>query len=242
MSVKFSDYTFEEEKRLNIFHTSNTVYAPKNKDILSLAIRTAADIIQKCRTRDPFYIIKARHMEIHRGNFNDLLGFFITMHKIPYIGINTEVDKSTQRIVAAHELGHALMHCNEQSRKHSFQDTMLYSLNADKMEQDANTFAGELLLDDDDILEPCGYYAYQDTMREMKRVTKTLKSNQERNAYIAEVWNDFYATHDDIATIEEIAAMNDVDVHIVEYKLLALRQKGFDLPNLPEVKSDFLRR
>ena len=54
--------------------------------------------------------------------------------------------------------------------------------------------------------------------------------------------NEFYDEHPDIPTYEDLARENGVDVHLVEFKLLALKEKGFDMPNLPDTRNDFLRR
>lgn len=211
---------------------------------IPLPVRMAMLSVARYKTRDPFEIIERRNVKLWRSyRFTDLLGFFVIKNKQPYICINANADEKTQRVVTAHELGHEFLHYLEAVR-HFFHDTMLYSVSVllDKMEQDANLFAGELLLDDDDVLEPCGYYVYVDAIEKINANAAAYKLERDRRTYKEEALHDFYTTHDAFATVAEMAVANDVDVHVVEYKLLALQKKGFTLPNLPEVRSDFLRR
>ena len=53
---------------------------------------------------------------------------------------------------------------------------------------------------------------------------------------------NYLTDYSDLPTIPRLAAELGVDEHIVEFKLQALRYKGYDLPNIPELKSDFLRK
>lgn len=69
------------------------------------------------------------------------------------IYINSKLDHQVQRQVLAHELGHALLH---KKVNIVFLDTHT-CLNVDKLEVEANTFAAELLIPDDEITQ---YYEY----------------------------------------------------------------------------------
>ena len=42
-------------------------------------------------------------------------------------------------------------------------------------------------------------------------------------------------------TFEDLAEEMNVDVHLVGFKLQCLREKGLELPNVPETRSDFLK-
>ena len=53
---------------------------------------------------------------------------------------------------------------------------------------------------------------------------------------------NFSNSYNDMPTISQLAAELGTDEHLVEFKLQALSYKGYDLPNLPELKADFLRR
>lgn len=68
----------------------------------------------------------------------------------------------------AHELGHALFDRKHASSGQAFQDTYFYSLDNSKAERRANTFAAELLLADDAILEPIDYYEYTADLKQLE--------------------------------------------------------------------------
>ena len=53
---------------------------------------------------------------------------------------------------------------------------------------------------------------------------------------------NFWDNYSDIPAISRLAAELGTDEHLVEFKLQALSYKSYDLPNLPELKADFLRR
>ena len=52
---------------------------------------------------------------------------------------------------------------------------------------------------------------------------------------------EFYYDHLELPSYEQLAAELGVDVGIVKFKFKALNYKDYDLPNIPETRSDFLR-
>jgi Zn-dependent peptidase ImmA (M78 family) len=82
---------------------------------------------------------------------NACKGFFIYQSRKRLVTINRDLPGSVQRIILAHELGHAVLHRDE-ARLRAFQDFSLYESNA-RFEYEANLFAAELLLDDSEVLE-----------------------------------------------------------------------------------------
>ena len=219
----------------------------RSQNILSgvpMPIRKAAEIAERYKSRDPFDIIDRRCIKLkmtHR--FTDLLGYFVIKNKIHYIGVNANAPFDLQRTIAAHELGHAILHCLEAMQRGSLQDdTMLYSVVGGKMENDANLFAGELLLADEDILEPCCYDSYLETKEMIHENVARYRTNRDKQMFEDNAWRDFFLEHPDFPSYEELAREYAVDVHLVEFKFLSLRQKGYDMPNIPDTKSDFLRR
>lgn len=77
-------------------------------------------------------------------------GFFMKCKRIQTITVNSDLPYVIQRIIVAHELGHSMLH--QDSSIHAFHDITLFD-HASAMEQDANLFAAELLLDDEAILD-----------------------------------------------------------------------------------------
>ncbi len=77
-------------------------------------------------------------------------GFFLVTHRIRSITINSRLPSVIQRIIMAHELGHAVLH--SKTGIHTFREVGLFD-ESSALEKDANLFAAEYLLDDDEVLE-----------------------------------------------------------------------------------------
>lgn len=76
--------------------------------------------------------------------------FFLKQSRIKCITINSDLSILFQRIICAHELGHAILHKNK-SGINAFHDFGLFD-SVSSLEYEANIFAAEFLLDDDDVL------------------------------------------------------------------------------------------
>jgi len=135
--------------------------------------------------------------------FTDLLGYFVIKNKIHYIGVEANAPFELQRTIAAHELGHAILHCLEAMQRGSMQDdTMLYSVVGGKLENDANLFAGELLLTDKDILEPCCYDSYLETKEMIHKKVARYRTNSDKQMFEDNAWRDFFLEHPDFPKFE----------------------------------------
>lgn len=77
-------------------------------------------------------------------------GFFLTQSRIKSITVNSDLSEDMQRIICAHELGHAMLH-RDKSGINGFHDFTFFD-GTDKLEYEANIFAAELLLPDEDVL------------------------------------------------------------------------------------------
>lgn len=111
-------------------------------------------IIDRCKDRDPVrlcgdmdIILLFQPMGTEK---NAVKGFYFESHRIRTITVNSDLPEELQRIIAAHELGHAVLHRNE--RLHSFNELWMFD-EATSMEREANLFAAELLIEDRDVLE-----------------------------------------------------------------------------------------
>ncbi len=78
-------------------------------------------------------------------------GFFLTQSRIKSITINSDLSEDFQRIICAHELGHAMLH-RDRSGVNAFHDFSFFD-SIDRLEYEANIFAAELLLPDDEVLK-----------------------------------------------------------------------------------------
>lgn len=115
-------------------------------------VKTASKLIDTYKTRDPFELIKALGIELmFDGNFSKLKGFYTVMNRQAYIVINSNLPEEEIKIVAAHELGHHMLHKRFATGK-VIQEFELYDMTA-RPEYEANCFAAEILVSDQEITE-----------------------------------------------------------------------------------------
>lgn len=133
-------------------------------------IDTADAVVRRYKTRNPEEIISQRAIKLKDIRCcRDLLGYYTVMLNCEYIGINPNCTDAQRVSALAHELGHALFDRKHASSGQAFQDTYFYSLDNSKAERRANIFAAELLLSDDDVLKPIGYYEFNADRLQLER-------------------------------------------------------------------------
>lgn len=112
-------------------------------------------VVQKLRQRykedDPECLCMAmdillQHMPMGKSE-RACKGFFLRQSRIPLIMLNSDQPQSLQRIVLAHELGHANLHRAEKA----FHEFQLFG-SVQRCEHEANMFAAEYLLTDEAVL------------------------------------------------------------------------------------------
>ncbi|SHK68420.1 ImmA/IrrE family metallo-endopeptidase [Tepidibacter formicigenes] len=104
------------------------------------------NLVKKYGTRDPEQIAKEMGLIIKYKSYNDYTkGFYINVKRNKFIVINSNLDECSKRIVLAHELGHAMLHSSKEV--HFIRENTLFPRG--KIENEANKFAAELLIDDD---------------------------------------------------------------------------------------------
>lgn len=141
----------------------------------------------------------------------------------------------------AHKLGHVLFDRKHASSGQTFQDTYFYSLDNSKTKRRTNTFAAELLLADDAVLEPIGYYEYTTDRKRLEANLPSRRSSAYRAMKYQELLQEFQYAHSGLITLDEIARINSIEKHFVDFKLNILADKGYQLPFLPELHNDFLK-
>ena len=113
-----------------------------------------AKLMKKYDERDPFRLCNAMGIKIiyqAMGTAPDAIkGFFLEYKRIRTITINSDLPEVIQKIILAHEICHAVYH--RKSGIHAFHEISLFDQNS-QFEKDANLFAAELLLSDDDVLD-----------------------------------------------------------------------------------------
>lgn len=115
----------------------------------------AQKLYKKYGTRSPFEIIDAvPDMKLWMSEAypaDGLRGFATIQNRIRYAVVNSFLQPEEQRIVAAHELGHLIRH-EVRLRIQPMQDFDVYAATG-KLEREANFFAADLLIDDEETLD-----------------------------------------------------------------------------------------
>lgn len=106
------------------------------------------NLIARHRTRNPFKLARALNIEIIYQDLGEVRGFFKKILRKKYIFINSELSEFDQKLVCAHELGHAILHS---SNRIQFLIDNTKILKRSKIEDEANLFASWLLFSEDDI-------------------------------------------------------------------------------------------
>lgn len=114
---------------------------------------TVHKLINAYKTNNPFQLAELKNIEISYEPLGNIMGYYNSYKRIKFIHINCDLDDRIQRFVCAHELGHAVLH--PKANTPFLQKNTFYS--TEKIEKEANTFAVELLMTDEEL------YEHQDT-------------------------------------------------------------------------------
>ena len=114
--------------------------------------------VKKLRRKYPGYsiqkILDAMHVIVLYQSMgsgkNAIKGFYLYHCRKHVITINSDLPAIIQRIILAHELGHVILH--KGSGIKCFQEISLFD-ESSLMEKEANLFAAEMLMTDEDVLE-----------------------------------------------------------------------------------------
>ena len=117
-------------------------------------------LVNKYGTRNPFALADAMGIEVQLSN-PGCAGCYMFLKNHRYIFLDQNLDEREKIQVMAHELGHAIMH-RKQNCYFIRNKTLLLS----KTEIQANMFAAELLISEEDILE---YQSF--TTEQLSRIT-----------------------------------------------------------------------
>ncbi len=114
-------------------------------------IRAARKYARKYGTTDPEILAGKLRITVSEEDFPSLKGMYIVIKRNVFIMLNKDLDPVMRRIVLFHELGHHALHRKETQ---AFRELSLFSnMETNRMEYEANLFAAELSLPDDEILE-----------------------------------------------------------------------------------------
>ena len=116
---------------------------------------TVNKVKSKYQETDPFRLAAAMHILVQKmpmGNFPTCCkGFCMTESRKTCIVINCDLPDIIQQIILIHEIGHAVLHQRTMQVK-CFHDFELFD-GVSQCEYEANCFAADYLLEDEDVLE-----------------------------------------------------------------------------------------
>ena len=112
-------------------------------------LRLVDSLVRKYNTRNPFEIINNLNVIVVFYPLKGVKGFYQYFQRNNIIYIDNNLSEAEQKVVCAHELGHMFLHkkCNA-----IFMDSRTHFV-TNKYENEANTFAAELLIPDDSFNE-----------------------------------------------------------------------------------------
>lgn len=198
-------------------------------------IRMAAYAVKKYKSRNPFDIIEQRKINFAvTENLVDTLGFYAVVNNRRFIRLSAYANKIQQLMGAGHELGHDFCDRREAATSGPFRDTFFYSLDTSRQERRANIFSAELLIEDQKILEPIGYFDFQELLAAMRR--KYTCSEKELLLYAQQEFSEIYTS----TTTEMVSREIGLDPVLVEFKYQALKEKGLLLPVEPNLDNTYL--
>ena len=116
----------------------------------------AVRLIKRCKTNDPFEIARLLDIILIYAPLIELNGFYQYHKRNHIIYLADSLEELVARFVLAHEIGHMQMHRDLNT---VFLDTHIFNPH-NRYERQANTFAAELLLPDELLLESpeCSIY------------------------------------------------------------------------------------
>ena len=109
--------------------------------------RLADSLVRKYSTRNPFEIISNHNVIVIFYPLHGVKGFYQYFQRNNIIYIDEALSENEKKFVCAHELGHMFLHKKANA---IFMDSRT-QLNTTKYEIEADRFAMNLLLSDDDI-------------------------------------------------------------------------------------------
>lgn len=106
-------------------------------------------VVRKYHTRNPFEIAEERNAILVYAPLVNIRGFYQYFQRNHIIYIDENLPENERAFVCAHELGHMFLHKKSNA---VYMDTKTY-FNTNRYENEANTFAAELLIPDELIYE-----------------------------------------------------------------------------------------
>ena len=116
-------------------------------------VKKANKIVDLCGTRDPHRIAKELGIEVLYYPFNRQRGAYKVIMRNRFMFIKNDLHPVMEKIVLLHELGHDSLHRDEATKIGGFEEFNIFDMRDNRMEFEANVFASQIALPDDDFIE-----------------------------------------------------------------------------------------
>lgn len=121
----------------------------------SAIVEKANKIMRMYGTRDPHKIAEELGIEVMYHPFKEQRGAYKVILRNRFIFIKDDLDPIMENIVLLHEIGHDILHRKEATENGGFKEFNIFNIRDSRMEYEANVFATQIALPDDDFLELC---------------------------------------------------------------------------------------
>ena len=134
-------------------------------------VRKANHLVKECGTRDPNRIARELGIEVMPCDFKRQKGAYKVILRNRFIFIKQDLHPVMSNIVMLHEIGHDILHQSEAIAAGGFKEFNIFNMQDIRMEYEANIFASQVALDDDEFLELCekGY--------DIQQIARALRSD-----------------------------------------------------------------
>ena len=103
------------------------------------------------KSSDPFELAECLGLRVRFHDLGYTKGLYFITRRCRFIFVNENISEKLQRIVVAHEIGHDRLH-RELAKLGQLSEFSLYDMTSTP-EREANIFAANILLDDNDVEE-----------------------------------------------------------------------------------------
>ena len=117
------------------------------------AIKKANRIVRQCGTRDAGRIARELGLIVMPRDFSRQKGAYMVIERNRYIFINKHLHPVMHDIVLLHEIGHDCLHRSEAIKVGGLKEFNIFDMTDQRMEYEANMFAAQIALPDEEILE-----------------------------------------------------------------------------------------
>jgi len=114
--------------------------------------RIPEHLIERHATRDPFQLARLLGYYVKFINTKKQKGFCKIYLNNYFIFINSNMSVQMQRMTCAHELGHLLLHKDALTKRDYLVEMEIFDI-TNQRELEANQFAANLLIDEEELLE-----------------------------------------------------------------------------------------